>query len=199
MSLLRARHSPDRSYQLTPKPLSSTAIFKRDLQNSAWHEAGHIIVARHFKLESDGYLYRSGAKGKEAIYMNTVFGRVRYTKTTKFRQAVIGWAGTLATALNEEGEDFDLWEFFDMCSPEELSATDYSAIDGWSDRWQSYTKAHSILTGSYASVEREAKNLIAEFKRSEKKIRKKGNSKYRWSPNKPVTNHPHRRALGSLI
>jgi hypothetical protein len=107
-------------------------IEAHDKRNAAFHEAGHCIAAKHFRLDAHAYIVRVGEPTEEN---KAYLGRTYYQRqrSTKFRKAVITWSGLIAEYLADKplnewpDEDIDMFE--DCTFPDEHSATDQDGLN----------------------------------------------------------------------
>ena len=140
-------------------------VKKRDKRKSAYHEAGHFVVADHFRLAAFCYIkYR----GTPTIEEKSFTGQTMWLPTTPFRTAVIGWAGVLGEAAAHD-EDLDSWKdgcdgIWDLYNPEdpaeEMSATDLSAINGHPSKPRAFNTAVQIIEKRFVLLQEVAEHLI---------------------------------------
>jgi hypothetical protein len=145
--------------------MNTTAINERreaDRCETAYHEAGHFIVAKHFGLAVYSHLTDCGepTDEKTSFTGQTVFGR-----TTLFRAAVIGWAGVLGEDMT--GKLHDDWHenvdsIWDSHFPDDLSNTDLAAVNGHRMKRRAFNTAVRILSKNFNQVQAVASNLIAK-------------------------------------
>jgi hypothetical protein len=156
--------------KVTPMHIPS---IEDDLAGVAWHEAAHVIVARHFGLTAWADLV---FQGMPTIESRAYTGQTKHLRTTPFRRACIGWAGELAEALlraetTREPRDEVLDMVFD-CSNDlaESSATDQDAVGGHGQKWRACKTAHGILIRRYEQLRAEALSLIEHAPRPDKAL-----------------------------
>jgi hypothetical protein len=156
---------------VTKRPQSSAAAALRadDLRRAAYHEAGHVIAARHFELNAWADVFPTGTK--KPMEEKHFIGRTCHQRTTPFRAAVIGWAGLIATdiptdpeALTDFGVDIVFDYTMDMIDLEdEMSATDRASILGHPQVWRACRTAGAILARRIKEVELEAQSLMCKW------------------------------------
>ncbi|MCX6923422.1 MAG: hypothetical protein NT154_09480 [Verrucomicrobia bacterium] len=132
---------------------------QRDKWQTACHEAGHYVAAKHFAVHERAYIQRVG---KATLGNKAYIGKTEYRQTTPFREAVIGWAGLIATDLADmrlaEWRALDAGEHFqDKCDVllDDLSATDIAGIESHSAQWRTFKTAWGILMkrrGEFAGI-----------------------------------------------
>jgi hypothetical protein len=132
-----------------------TVMEQLDRRTSAFHEAGHYLIAEHFGLPAFCGIKRIGEPTPEA---GAFVGRTLYSTEglTRFRLAVIGWAGRIAECFaTEDGlEELD-YHYDDL---ELTSATDHAAVNsGTPFCWRAFKTARQILENK-----RERLELIAQ-------------------------------------
>jgi len=81
------------------KPINMPRLLARDRRTSAMHEAGHVTIARHFRVPAFGWRYYDAARdplessnwgGAEC------FASWRYSMLTPGRRAMLAVAGLVA-------------------------------------------------------------------------------------------------------
>jgi len=137
------------------------AIRKMDLANAAIHEAGHVVVARYYGLQTDAWLWEN--LNADYTKENLVGGRMWHSGTTAFRNACIGFAGYFAECFMW-GEE--LQTAFECFFASEQSATDFDAVCGHAQKWRAAKTTWGILQRQWNDVKEEAEELI--FNREEK-------------------------------
>ena len=70
---------------------------KKQPKQVAYHEAGHVVVARHFGLRACASL----SNPEEISAQKKFAGLAEFESTTVFRTAAIGWGGVIAQTLSE--------------------------------------------------------------------------------------------------
>jgi hypothetical protein len=76
----------------------------QDLREKAFHEAGHFLAAKHFKLQAHVEVVDTGEA--PTLESGSFEGTMTINlATTPFRSAVIAWAGPLAEALAAQGPE----------------------------------------------------------------------------------------------
>lgn len=113
----------------TPKRIQA-----RDRRKAAVHEAGHMVIARHFGAQAEGWLFRN--EDARVSEENTWVGRMEFwgAALKPLQLRMIACAGTVAEFC-WMGED--VWpEYWD--DPDAMSATDWRFArckPGEPDRW----------------------------------------------------------------
>ena len=80
----------------------------RDKRRTAFHEAGHTIIAWHFRMPATAYLAPNKEKrGPGAVENKYYKGQTQFHFSTRFRSCVIGWGGPLAEELAVQS--FEEW------------------------------------------------------------------------------------------
>ena len=147
------------------KLLNDEDVLQFDLWNTSTHEAGHVVVARHFGLEAWGKIWRN--EGSDPLAERSFLGRTSHPITTPFRWACIGFAGSFAEALHRR-EDEDPLSLHEEFHCNEQSASDMEAVKAHHQEWRAAKTAHSILLRRLNEVRSVAQSLaspfLAEFK-----------------------------------
>ena len=140
-------------------------LANEDRRIAAFHEAGHFVVAKHFKAHA---VVSRIWEAKEAVTLADCKFRGN-TKIHKrpgavtFRLAVVAWAGGLAETLADQ--PFEQWQLDDLLGCWEnqddlgLSDTDNREIDAHQRRWRSFKTAAEILFKRRAELLRVARDL----------------------------------------
>lgn len=133
---------------------------RKDKQSAARHEAGHLIVARHFGVVASAELcYHGSARTVLRVWT----GRVSYAglNLSRFRTACIGWGGPIAEDIDEiEGvPDLPDWSL-NLLLFDELSDTDRAAIFSHPQKWRACQTAYRIIAGSRDALQRETECLL---------------------------------------
>jgi hypothetical protein len=168
----RAENTNHSILPLCPPPSSTAADALRadDLRRAAYHEAGHVIAARHFKLYAWADVFPTGTKKPREE--KTFIGRTYHQHTTPFREAVIGWAGLIATDIPTDPEALTDWGVdivFDYTMTmidleDEMSATDRASILGHPQLWRACRTAGAILARRIKEVGLEAESLMCKWR-----------------------------------
>lgn len=148
--------------EVTATPLAD--VIRRDLELVCYHEAGHHLAARHFGIHA---AIRITPTGKPPTREEKAFSGqvVLYGPTTKFRMAVICWAGPLAEAAIKEPNprecvaDADwVWQQQDwIADGEEMSETDRAGMFGHPQVNRAARLAAKILARRFDDLEFAAK------------------------------------------
>lgn len=134
-----------------------------ELRQLAWHEAAHYTAARHFGLQAEAQIWPADPASDQLV----LTGTTRHDATSKFRTAVIGWAGLLADEFDNDSS----WAWGWYCDRrltldnEDLSncyysATDRAAVLGHPQSWRACKTAHGILVTRFGQWKQEAEELI---------------------------------------
>jgi hypothetical protein len=122
---------------------------EHDKSGAAYHEAGHLVVAIHFRITCWCHIKdeRPGTLEEVAFSGQARFGCGEHT-LVPFRAAAIGWAGVLASAIlrgmDTEEAIQDVWEIYESLEWE-ISPTDLASINRHPMRWRTCTTAARIL------------------------------------------------------
>jgi len=133
-----------------------------DKRQTAFHEAGHFIIAEHFGVGVRCHLVD---RGTPTDWETSFTGQTTYRRSTAFRHAVIGWAGVLGQEMHakEHDEWFNevdfIWEYFEV-GPEDMSETDLQAVNGHPMKRRAFDTAVRILSRNFQQVQIVAANLI---------------------------------------
>jgi hypothetical protein len=113
---------------------SKRLSFTDDRANTAYHEAGHAVVARALGLYAESLIWWDGSQPDRRVMGVTV----HVPKTTRYNNAVIGWAGLVgeivglyrfdgfpANVLDFTGQL--TWDYY-TDHPEALSGADADSI-----------------------------------------------------------------------
>lgn len=125
---------------------------------AAMHEAGHFVVAKHFKVAEVSGLHAVGNAGQFT-------GKTVYAPTTAFNEAVIGWAGPLAEAMI--GKTPEQWKpacetVWEMFTENQLTKNDSDLINRQEDKRKTFGQAVKILTENFGQVGEVAINLFKQ-------------------------------------
>jgi len=148
---------------MKPKPhkaIDWKKIAQNDLRVTAYHEAGHAIVCKHFHIP---YILNYLKPTKATLEKKGAIGQIGYFKVaqvTPFRCAVIGWAGVMATALLEGDDEQNCFDYHDTNNLDELSPTDATAVRKTRFRWRALTTAARILRRRWDEVENKAAHYL---------------------------------------
>lgn len=142
--------------------MTTDELRAHDKEMLCLHEAGHCVVAWHFGLFAS---FKLNEVGKPTLENHAFTGRAMFWPTTKFREAVIGWAGVVAEAMQgrthaewqEEAEC--LWDYYSLLETD-LSDTDREAIFGHPMRYRAFTTAVRILSKRFSEVQSAAARAI---------------------------------------
>jgi hypothetical protein len=146
------------------------AMRERDLRTSSYHEAGHLIAARHFGLVSWAEVFPSGTK--KPMGEKHFIGTTHYNHTTPFRAAVIGWAGLISEDIPDNAKALTsdvvraLFDYtMDMIDMEdEISPTDRACILGHRQTRRACKTAGAILARRRREVDVEAGWMISKWR-----------------------------------
>jgi hypothetical protein len=140
-------------------------LANEDRRIAAFHEAGHFVVAKHFKARDvDSTIWEA----EEAVTLTDHKFR-GHTKilampgAVTFRLAVVAWAGCLAETLADR--PFEQWQPDDLlwCFEDQddlgLSDTDKREIDAYQMRWRSFKTAAGILIKRRSELQKVARDL----------------------------------------
>ena len=133
-----------------------------DWINTAWHEAGHVIVLLHYGYEAKADVSDSGLRRMDT---SAIKGRTRWHNSPElsaFGISVFGWAGTIAEKLLEEPEA-DAGELWDACGSgdtSQLSGTDQCHIYSHHQIWRTFKTAARILSKHHHHVKAIAEALL---------------------------------------
>jgi len=81
-------------------------VEENDRRAAAMHEAGHYAAARYLNLDSQCYIVRVG---NPSVDDKAYVGQTRFTNTTKFNTAIIGWAGIIAEQLHRSQRGLEVF------------------------------------------------------------------------------------------
>lgn len=113
----------------------------------ALHEAGHVIVARHFGLDAHAVAWEN-PDGSDVEKF--VLGRTYYQPTTPFRECCIAYAGTIAEGIDDMFSPGQPWAVFDDIleaeGRDDYSSTDSAGFRAHPQNWRACKTAHRILT-----------------------------------------------------
>jgi hypothetical protein len=138
---------------------------QHDLRLIAFHEAGHLVVARHFGL--DGHIVLQQV-GKATRQDKAWIGHTGYQgRLTPHKRSVIGWAGLLGEALVSDPELLDFESLFVCHMPfDDMSDTDREAICAQGTApgtaWRNFEEAYRILKGHRSKVIRVVRALLGK-------------------------------------
>jgi len=101
--------------------LTKEEIIQMDLGRMAYHEAGHIIVARHFGLEARAKLWPNDSnleinKSVAGAMCFNIYSDKYQRNRTDFRLATVGYAGVIAEGIWDGGIE---WENQSECDIED--------------------------------------------------------------------------------
>jgi hypothetical protein len=146
---------------------------EHDKITAAHHEAGHFIVAKHFKVVHSSLLIATGKK--PTTETKCFVGKTIYRGTTRFREAAIAWAGPLAEEMARNGQSMQAWqsdcdtlwehfEFGDLGAGRisEVSCSDLEAINAHPMKRRAFNTAVSILSKNFEETKRVAAVLIED-------------------------------------
>jgi len=140
------------------KNMTMAAEHKRDC---AFHEAGHCVAAAHFELTWRSSIWRVHKKLRwgERFYSGITFRQT----TTKFNEAVIGWAGPIAE-LQQDGElpyalDPELVK--DELGGE-LSPSDAASINCHRQKQRTFETAANIIRDHRHDLEKIERRLLRQ-------------------------------------
>jgi len=131
---------------------------KQQLKRTCIHEAGHKIVAEHFKCPCLTYV---GVIGEPTLESRRIDGHAIIRGTTPYRAAVIGWSGTVAEKLSVLGKDETGKAIYQAHSgfPIGMSKPDVEKIQQTPFKWRACVNAAEILSRKWDQVEVEADRL----------------------------------------
>jgi len=113
-----------------------------DKRSTAMHEAGHYVVAKHFKLDASCCIFRVGDASRDNLSYG---GHTRYSPTSKLREAAVGWGAFISLEMDrrevahgEFSSDPDI-DFYDdilamLDGEDAMSESDAKSIAGGSFR-----------------------------------------------------------------
>ena len=105
---------------------------QRDLRASAFHEAGHVLAARLFGLNSSCILKRVR---KPTVYLNAWTGRTYMSSANEHQTSVIGWAGPCAEELHDNPNPSERKCTLSCDDVNQMSHTDRAFIIAEADDW----------------------------------------------------------------
>jgi hypothetical protein len=133
---------------------TSRELAASDKWLSAIHEAGHCIVAQHFKMNWNATIERVGKPTPEdlAYVGHTWYLLPNQQLPTAFQQAVLAWGGVIAEYLFLSEIPVDEWpkqslESFKRaeCYGREISPTDQLGVTGHPQRQRALKMAWNIV------------------------------------------------------
>ena len=140
-------------------------IAKSDLREAAFHEAGHFIVARHYRVSGDAMVFSTGKGSLSAKFYRGQYRILRKPDNlSPYKRAVIAWAGPVAERLADE--DLDTWNeglqelYYNLEMMVEESASDQRLIDGWPDTWRTFHRAATIIERCHDELNQIARMLM---------------------------------------
>jgi hypothetical protein len=134
-------------------------IMEMDKNNTCAHEAGHVIVARHFKIAAEAVVWQ--APYRDAFKDRLVLGRTFfYDDMTPFRKSCIGYAGIVAEGVLS-GDIEEEWDLGDVMEYGEPSATDEEYINSHPQKWRAIKTTLNILKRRKEELISEKEKLAA--------------------------------------
>ena len=151
---------PDDAHELQIAP---TELFLRDMWRVAFHEAAHVIVARHFRAVANATIYPA--------YSNTAHEKIILGITylspslTKAQCSYIAWAGPIADAIDLRKGTLtpDLDELFDSIEIQVHSHTDLNGMSAYPHRWRACKTAYKILVREQTKLSEYGHFLVEAF------------------------------------
>ena len=153
------------------KSMTPDEVSAWDLRTTSYHEAAHVVVARHLGYGADAALWPSGTA--DAVEEKTWTGRMCFSPLplSVHDRRMIGLAGEVATLLLR---DPDLHpqevEDFLMTDNGSISETDTDLIDGCA--YEDIEACIDLVRALWAEIEAEAEQL----QRRAEELRKVGES-----------------------
>ena len=141
---------------------------EHDKRSTAMHEAGHYVVAKHFKLDASCCILRVCDASRDNLSYG---GHTRYSPTSKLRQAAVGWGAFIALEIDrrevaheEFSSDPDI-DFYDdilamLDGEDAISESDANSIAGGSFR--AFKIAWGIVFKNQARVKFMAEKMMNE-------------------------------------
>ncbi len=145
-----------------------------DLKMSAFHEAGHVIVACHFGVKRNfirAFLYATENPGERDSCFRGKMGLPQNVQNclTAYQLSVIGWAGVIAERFPAEGiegvkDSLDpVFDGGDLALT--VSESDRVLIQSYGKGarvplWKTYNRTFATLAANYGELERVANELM---------------------------------------
>lgn len=149
------------------------ADLQKQVIELCWHEAGHLVACRHFRLKAKAVVWSD--KSSQAL---SVSGHVEHNPTTPLKTAIIAWAGPLAEFVfhaaehNPDQARYLLFNEHHWCleladwirhNTDAISESDRAGIFGHRQQLRAVRIALRLLARRLGAVRSEADRLYAEF------------------------------------
>lgn len=138
---------------------------KDDLDFAAYHEAGHVVVAQHYGIDTFAELHRFGkaTMADKAWGGSTHHSRLHSRNWfTPYTESVVGWAGVIAECfwfgeLPDAESVFEEHSLFDYV---DLSDTDRQCVLRHPNPWRTCVRAASLIEQKRDKVMEIAQELV---------------------------------------
>ena len=125
-----------------------------DLTNTAVHEAGHFLVAKHFGLSATIRLWRVEGNPEQ---QRLIWGQCAFDKTTPFRKSCIGWGGHVSDILRGIKDDITVQDLADEAlhswDEDDASESDSESINSHPQRRRAVKLAATVLLANRNEVQ----------------------------------------------
>ena len=141
-------------------------IEEADKRKTAAHEAGHYIVAQHFKLHSQCLIMKVGSP---SITNSAYAGKTYYQLTTPLRASAIGWGGLIAQEFHNRElahepipsePEYNFYDAAQIMAEMDASPTDQEQIAG--NTWRAFKIAWQVLIKNQEQLKFVAEKLASE-------------------------------------
>ena len=138
---------------------------KDDLDFAAYHEAGHVVVAQHYGIDTFAELHRFGkaTMADKAWGGSTYHSRIHSrTWFSPYRQSVVGWAGVIAECFwfGERPNAESVFEEHSLFDYADLSDTDRECILRHPNPWRTCVRAARLIEQNMDKVSLVAQELV---------------------------------------
>ena len=150
-----------------------------DLMDACHHEAGHTVIAREYGAVAWFCVWRKSYGGENRAWTGAAYTRESYegATLTPYQNAVVSWAGGLATAkLNGvdpaeiyEAVEMDwTWAITDISESDLVSIRDYASRPYANER-KAFRRAVELVDRLWPVIQGEALVAVAKAKAKAKK------------------------------
>lgn len=134
-----------------------------DLRNAAYHEAGHVVVARRLGYLAYAVVFQNPIPTHEIGPLGAGFWRGRTYRVPAAHPAhrrMIGLAGQVAELLLDDDDDLEAWDVMDHLEDEAdtVSETDRMTMD--SHTYEDVERTVALVREAWPEIESYAAGLV---------------------------------------